>query len=207
MPGGRGAERLPMKGDARDGSASRASPGRANSFRGMRRMRMRPQVGVGVAQQRQDRVVERRGRKLDLAGRGQLLVDRNDGAEQLELHLSKHPLVLLAVGPLLPHQRLQPRIGAQPVGVHPGELVPHLQIAQVVGREAVGLHAGARAARRIEGTGGSCDRPARESRSPRGTRDPRHRARRRASSRRSDADRARALRQTPGSARAATAPG
>ena len=66
------------------------------SFARHRGVWMRPQIDVRVAQQGQDRVVERRGRDFDLTAKEGVSILRDDAAEQLELHFTQHPLVVLA---------------------------------------------------------------------------------------------------------------
>ena len=104
-----------------------------------RRLRMRAQVDVRVAQQRQDRVVERRGRQLHLAALLRRAVGRNHAPEDLELDRPEDELVVFAevasLGDQRPHARVVVEVGL----VDPGQLVPDLQVAQVVVRER--LHA------------------------------------------------------------------
>ncbi len=59
------------------------------------RVRMRALVDLGVAQERQNRVIERRRRQLDLAARRRLAVGGNDRVQQLELDAAQDMLVLL----------------------------------------------------------------------------------------------------------------
>ena len=98
------------------------------------RVGVRPQVDVGVAQQRQNRVVERRRRQLDLAARGRVAVLGNDPVQQLELDLAQQLLVVLGEAAALGDQRADPRVAVQVERIDPGELVPDLQVAQIVER-------------------------------------------------------------------------
>ena len=68
-----------------------------------RRVGVRAQVHVGVAQQRQNRVIERRGRNLDLAALGGLPILRDDAVAAAPARLrAEQRLVLLGVAaPLL----------------------------------------------------------------------------------------------------------
>ena len=67
------------------------------------RIRMRRQIDIGIAQQRQNRVVERRGRELGLSAGGRRRVFGNHAPEDLELHLAKQALVRFVESPLLGH--------------------------------------------------------------------------------------------------------
>ena len=100
-----------------------------------RRRRMRPQVDVGVTQQRQNRVVERRRGHLDLAADDTVAVFRNHSVQQLEFDGPKQLFVVLGKPAVLGHQPANPRIPVQIKRVHPGQLVPHLQVAEIVDGE------------------------------------------------------------------------
>ena len=99
---------------------------------------MGAQVDVGVAQERQDRVVERRGRDLDLAAGDGLAILGDHAIQQLELHFAQLLLVVLGEAPILGHQPANAGVAVKIEGIDPGELVPDLQIAQVVAAETAG---------------------------------------------------------------------
>ncbi len=90
-----------------------------------------------VAQQRQDRVIERRGGQLDLARIGQLAVQRNDLRQQLHL-LVEQPLLLL-LGPVLPLLAKLGQLGNdfERERMDPHQVGPALQVENVVLREAL----------------------------------------------------------------------
>ena len=76
-------------------------------------------------------MVERRGRDLDLATRRGGGVLGHDSAEDLELDLTQHQLVLFAEAAALGEQALHADIAVRPERVDPRQLVPHLQVAKV----------------------------------------------------------------------------
>src|SRR5919109_3880926 len=96
-----------------------------------RRMRVRAQMRIGVAYERKNRVVERRGGQFDLPPRARRGVSRDDATEQIELHLTQHGLVVFGELTSLLYELREPRIAPEPVGIHPRELVPDLQVAQI----------------------------------------------------------------------------
>ena len=90
---------------------------------------------VGIAEQRQDGMVVRRGGNFDLAGSGEPGVLRQHAADNLALLFAHAALVIqgeiaAALDPLA-HLRV---IGLK-LFVEPGELRPHLHIAQFLGAE------------------------------------------------------------------------
>ena len=74
---------------------------------------MRPQVDVGVAQQRQNRMVERRRRHFDLAARHGVPVLGNHPVQQLQLDFAELQLVVLVEAPPLGHQPAHARVGVE----------------------------------------------------------------------------------------------
>jgi hypothetical protein len=90
---------------------------------------------IGIAQQRQDGMVIRRGGNLDLAGEGQPTVRRHHPTHNLAL-LFAHA-ALLVQGEIA--AALDPAAHFRVVGleffVEPGQLRPHLHIAQLLGAE------------------------------------------------------------------------
>ena len=103
-------------------------------WHGRRRMCM--QVHVRIAEQRQNRVVERRGRKLDLTPLGGETIFRNDATENLELDFAEIALVLFREMALPLEQPADARIAVEVERIDPGELVPHLEIEEVLVRVA-----------------------------------------------------------------------
>ena len=106
-----------------------------------RRVGVRAQVHVGVAQQRQNRVIERRGRDLNLAAGGSLAILGDDAVQELQLDAGQQRLVLLGEAAPLFHEAADPRVTLEVERIHPGELVPDLQIAQIVDGEPAGRRA------------------------------------------------------------------
>ena len=98
------------------------------------RVGMRAQVDVGVAQERQDRVIERRGGDLDLPAHDAVPVFGDDLVQDLELHVPQHALVVLAEAASLGEQAAHAIVDIQVERIDPRQLVPDLQIAQVVDR-------------------------------------------------------------------------
>ena len=99
---------------------------------------VRPEVDVGVAQQRQDRVIERRRRQLDLPSLGGVAVFGDHAAKNLELDIPEDALVRFVEVLLLFNQRAHPRVRIQVERIDPRQLVPHLQIEEIaVGESAV----------------------------------------------------------------------
>ena len=88
-----------------------------------------PKVGVG--DQRQDRVRERRGGHLDAALLPQAGVQRDHLPEDAPVLGQHHLLVRLDVAASALHQHRQGR-GSQEVGVGPGEVEQHLEVAEVL---------------------------------------------------------------------------
>ena len=98
-------------------------------------VRMRPQVDVGVTDQRQDRMVEGRRGDLDLTPGGGLRVLGHDPAEDLEFHLAQNLFVLFREPSALGKQSFDPRVSVHPERIDPGQLVPDLQVAEVALRQ------------------------------------------------------------------------
>ena len=97
---------------------------------------MRPQVDVRVAQQRQNRVIERRRRDLDLAAGRRRPVFGNDHVQQLELDRAQQPLVVFGEVAALGDQAAHARVLLEIERIEPGELLPDLQVAQIVAGES-----------------------------------------------------------------------
>ena len=93
------------------------------------RARMRLAVGGRVTEQRQDRMEVRRGRELELPALGSGPVGRHHPAQDLEFHRPQRVLVVLVEAVSLVQQPPHPRVGAQQLGIHPGQLLPHLKVA------------------------------------------------------------------------------
>jgi hypothetical protein len=92
---------------------------------------MRAKVDVAVAQQRQDRVIERRRRDLDLAAFGRRSVLRYHLLEQLQLDLAQDQLVAFGKAAPFGEQAADPVIAIQIEGIDPRQLVPDLQVPQI----------------------------------------------------------------------------
>ena len=99
------------------------------------RIGMRRQIHVGVAQQRQNRVIERRRRHFDLPTRHGFPVFRDDAVQQLELDVAEDPLVVFGEIALLRDQGPHSPVLLQVDRIDPRKLVPDLKVAQVVARE------------------------------------------------------------------------
>src|SRR4029079_17277408 len=93
------------------------------------------QIHIRVAQQRKDRVIERRRRDLDLAAGRSLPVLRDDTLENLEFHLPQSPPVGLRETPAFGDQLTDASVPIEVVGIDPGKLVPDLQVTNIVGRK------------------------------------------------------------------------
>ena len=93
---------------------------------------MRPQVDVGIAQQRKDRVIERRRRDLDLPSRRGVTVFRDDAPQQLELHRPQRHLVFFREAPPLGGQCPDALVAFEVIRIDPCQLVPDLQIANIL---------------------------------------------------------------------------
>jgi len=109
------------------------------------RVGVRPQVDIGVAQKRQNRVIERGRRDLDLPPCGRRPVLRNDAVQDLELDLPESGLVVLRKAASELHQAPDARVGIQIQRIDPGQLLPDLKvpkIVHVVGRSASGKQVG-----------------------------------------------------------------
>ena len=79
---GRAMAEQPLVAGRRPGQLLRRIVGTHESLPRHPRVGMGSEVDVGVAQERQDRVVERRGRQFDAPCRRQLAVSRNDAIQQ-----------------------------------------------------------------------------------------------------------------------------
>jgi hypothetical protein len=96
---------------------------------------MRAQVDVGIAEERQDRVIERGCGQLDLPAAGRLAIFGDDAVQDLELHLAKYGLVLLRELSFFVEKRADAAVVVLIQRVDPRELVPDLQIAEIVDAE------------------------------------------------------------------------
>ena len=97
-----------------------------------RRRRVRLEIDIGVAQQRKNRVVERRCRQLDLPSVGGIAVLGDDAPEYLELDLAQFPFVGLAEAALLLDEPPHARVVVEIERIDPRELVPHLQVEKIL---------------------------------------------------------------------------
>jgi hypothetical protein len=97
---------------------------------------MRHRGDVGVAQQRQDRVIVRRCGDFDLPGSGHLAIDRDHLAQDLQLFASHQPLVVERVIEAFGEQLGNLRIAGAELLVEPDQLRDHLQVAEILRREA-----------------------------------------------------------------------
>ncbi len=116
--------------------AARWRPRDAGTAASASATRMRAQVDVGVAQERQNRVVERRRRDLDLARarcrRG--IPESRDSAARARR--SQQPLlVVLGEVPVLWRRAPESAHRRQVDRIEPGQLLPDLQVAEVVDRK------------------------------------------------------------------------
>ncbi len=102
---------------------------------------MRSQIDIRIAQQRQNRMVERRGRQLDLAAADRFAILGHHGAQDLHLHAAEDGLVLLGEAVPLRDERANAFVALEVQRVNPYQLVPHLQVADVVDRELRGERA------------------------------------------------------------------
>ncbi len=91
-------------------------------------------VDVGVAQQRQYRVIERRRRQLHLTAGGGVAIFGNDPPHDLDLHFAQLQLVVFGERALFLNQPAHARIAVEVERVDPCELVPDLQIEKVLVR-------------------------------------------------------------------------
>jgi hypothetical protein len=108
---------------------------------GHARVGMGAQVDVRVAEERQDRVIERRRRHFDLASRDSVAVLGNHPVEELQLHFAQLRLVVFAESATFGDQPPDARVAVEIQRIDPGELVPYLQVAQVVAAESGGRRA------------------------------------------------------------------
>ena len=108
-------------------------------FAGHAGLRVRPQIHVGIAQQRKNRMEERRGGQLDLSPRRSLAVFGNHALKNLELDDAEGRFVLLREVASFVEERADAGIPIEIEGIEPYELVPHLQIADLGDRELSGL--------------------------------------------------------------------
>ena len=98
----------------------------------------RPASRVGVDQQRQDRMEERRRGELDLPAVLQPSVQRDDPGNDVALARQHGLLVGLRELPSLGRQLPEDGVLRQGPMAEPGEIVPYLQIQQVLGGEPAG---------------------------------------------------------------------
>src|SRR5260370_9156246 len=95
-------------------------------------MRMRDARDVGIAQERQNRVIEGRGGNLDLTARGELFINRNYATYDLDL-LTRHVgLIVERVTAFFSKQALNLYIVGLKLFIKPGKLGKHLQIANIL---------------------------------------------------------------------------
>ncbi len=100
-----------------------------------------PQIHVGIAQQRQDRVVIRRRGELDLPpGRG-VAVFGDNRVQQLQLDRPQERFVLFAEVLSLGDEVAHARVVMLVLGIDPGQFLPHLQVTEIVDAEATSGHA------------------------------------------------------------------
>src|SRR5450755_2222184 len=102
---------------------------------GQRYARMRDACNVAVAEQRQNWMIERRGGNLDLAARGEILVDRNHLAQDLLLLARHDGLIIERVIALLRQKRFHFVVVRLKLLIEPGELRQDLQIAKILRAE------------------------------------------------------------------------
>ena len=98
------------------------------------RGRVRVEVDVRVAQQRQNRVIERRGRQFHLPALCGVAILGNDPAKDLELDLAQLGFVGFAEAALLLHEPAHARVGVQVERIDPRQLVPYLQVEKILVR-------------------------------------------------------------------------
>src|ERR1039457_4770224 len=95
---------------------------------------------IGVAQQRQDGVIVRRGGDFDLADAGHLAIDREDLAEDLQLFASHQPLVVERVIGAFGKQVANFGVGGAELLVEPDQLRDHLEVPEILGGETAARH-------------------------------------------------------------------
>ena len=93
------------------------------------RVGMRPKVNVAVAQQGQDRVIERRCGDFDLTALGSRPVLGDGFPEQFQFHCPQHALIVLSKAAAFGDKTLDAFILIQVEGIDPRQLVPDLQVA------------------------------------------------------------------------------
>ncbi len=103
--------------------------------RGERYAGMRHGGFIGIAQQRQDGMVEGRGGYFNLTARAELAIHRQNPCQRVLLHARHGGLVGEREVAALADQFDQDRIAGQQVLVEPDQLVEHLQIAQILRRK------------------------------------------------------------------------
>src|SRR5688572_5208041 len=96
---------------------------------------MRAQVDIRVAQERQNRVIKRRRRELDLTAARRVAIFGHHCAQDLELDATQKGLVLLGVAAVLRNERTDSLVALEIQRVDPHQLVPDLQVADVFRRE------------------------------------------------------------------------
>ena len=104
--------------------------------RGQRHARMRHAGDIGIANQRQNRMIERRGGNLDLSARGELAIHRQHALQRFALLSAPSAPDPRAKNRGLSRQRLNLRIASQQILIEPDQLIEHLQVPQILSRKA-----------------------------------------------------------------------
>ena len=84
-----------------------------------------------VPQERQDRVIERRGRQFDLAALHQFPMERNDLSQHIELLVEQPRFLSLRPAVSLQQERLQVGVEIKQQRMEPCEVAPDLQVSDV----------------------------------------------------------------------------
>ena len=84
---------------------------------------MRGLGDLRIAEQRQNRMIERRGGNFDLAMRREFAIDRQNALQRLALPRFQQRLIRAAIVAALAHQLAKIRVARQQVFVKPRQLV------------------------------------------------------------------------------------